>query len=110
MRRRIFLILPLVLGASVSAPAQSIASQHARVAPDFLNRSVIYQVWMRSFTPDGTLKAATARLPYIAGLGADIVYLSTLNVHSYPSVFGPTTPYEIKDYDRIDPEYGTAGL
>jgi len=37
----------------------------------------------------------------------NIVYISPLNVHGYPSVFGPSTPYEIKDYDVIDPEYGT---
>ena len=44
---------------------------------------------------------------HIADLGATIVYISPLNVHGYPSVFGPSTPYEIKDYDVIDPEYGT---
>ena len=62
---------------------------------------------MRSFTPEGTLYATTAHLPYIADLGANIIYISPVNVHGYPSVFGPSTPYEIKDYDRIDPEYGS---
>ena len=76
-------------------------------APDFLSRSVIYQIWMRSFTPEGTLYATTAHLQHIADLGANILYISPLNVHGYPSVFGPSTPYEIKDYDMIDPEYGT---
>ena len=61
--------------------------------------------------PGQNLSAACkipARLPHIAGLGATIVYLSPLNVDSYPSVFGPTTTYEIKDYGVIDPESGTA--
>jgi glycosidase len=107
MGRRILPALLLALAAGASSPGQPVASRNARTAPAFLNRSVIYQVWMRSFTPEGTLKAVTARLPHIVDLGADIVYLSPLNVHGYPSVFGPTTPYEIKDYDRIDPEYGT---
>jgi glycosidase len=84
-----------------------VAAQHARNAPDFMNRSVIYQIWLRSFTPEGTLYATTAHLPYIADLGATIIYVSPPNVHGYPSVFGPSTPYEIKDYDRIDPEYGS---
>jgi glycosidase len=86
-----------------------VAAQHARNAPDFMNRSVIYQIWLRSFTPEGTLYATTAHLPYIADLGATIIYVSPPNVHGYPSVFGPSTPYEIKDYDRIDPEYGSEG-
>ena len=109
MKRRLFLTLPLALAASVSVLGQSVASRSARAAPAFLERSVIYQVWMRSFTPEGTLKAVTARLPYIAGLGSDIVFLSPLNVHGYPSAVqgGFRTPYEIKDYERIDPEYGT---
>jgi glycosidase len=84
-----------------------VSAQHARTAPDFLNRSIIYQIWMRSFTPEGTLYATTSYLPYIADLGASIIYISPVNVHGYPSVFGPSTPYEIKDYDRIDPEYGS---
>ncbi len=108
IKRRTFLSLCLMpaFGISLLGQNPAVASQNARAAPDFLNRAIIYQVWMRSFTPEGTLRATAAHLPYIADLGATIVYLSPLNVHGYPSVFGPSTPYEIKDYDRIDPEYG----
>jgi glycosidase len=107
--RKIHLSCFLTLAFSIASLGQnpSVATQSARAVPDFLNRSVIYQVWMRSFTPEGTLSATATHLSYIADLGATIVYLSPLNVHGYPSVFGPSTPYEIKDYDVIDPEYGT---
>jgi glycosidase len=107
--RKIYLSCFLILVFSVASLGQnpSVATQNARAVPDFMNRSVIYQVWMRSFTPEGTLVATASHLPYIADLGATIVYLSPLNVHGYPSVFGPSTPYEIKDYDAIDPEYGS---
>ncbi len=104
----ISLILGLLAGGKPALGQNpSVASQNARASPEFLNRSTIYQVWMRSFTREGTLNATQARLPHIAQLGAKIVYLSPINVHGYPSVFGPTTPYEIKDYGAIDPEYGT---
>jgi glycosidase len=96
----------LVAALSAFGQTSSVASQNARAAPEFLNRSTIYQIWMRSFTPEGTLVASQARLSHIAELGANIVYVSPLNVHGYPSVFGPSTPYEIKDYGVIDPEYG----
>lgn len=107
--RKVFLSCCLILASSVASLGQNrpVAAQSARTGPDFLNRSVIYQVWMRSFTPEGTLYATTTHLQHIADLGATIVYISPLNVHGYPSVFGPSTPYEIKDYDAIDPEYGT---
>ena len=107
--RKVFPACFLMLALSVASLGQNrpVAMQNARTAPDFMDRSVIYQVWMRSFTPEGTLVATATHLPYIADLGATIVYLSPLNVHGYPSVFGPSTPYEIKDYDVIDPEYGS---
>jgi glycosidase len=107
--RKIFFSCLLILVSGVASPGQNgpVAAQNARAEPESFNRSIIYQVWMRSFTPEGTLVATATHLPYIADLGATIVYLSPLNVHGYPSVFGPSTPYEIKDYDMIDPEYGT---
>src|ERR1039458_5868998 len=105
IKRSCFLVLALSLvSLGQNGP---VTAQHARTAPDFLSRSIIYQIWLRSFTPEGTLYATTAHLPHIADLGATIIYLSPPNVHGYPSVFGPSTPYEIKDYDRIDPEYGS---
>jgi len=104
--KRASLLIP-ILCLIAGSQNNSISSQAARNSPDFVGRSVIYQVWMRSFTPEGTLYATTPHLSYVASLGVNIVYISPLNVHGYPSVFGPSTPYEIKDYDRIDPEYGT---
>ena len=107
--RKFYLSCFLLLACSVASLGQNrqSAAQNARTAPDFMDRSIIYQIWMRSFTPEGTLFATTAHLQHIADLGATIIYISPLNVHGYPSVFGPSTPYEIKDYDTIDPEYGT---
>jgi glycosidase len=101
MARRTRILSLLILALSAVSPGQN--RQQARTAPDFMRGSVIYQVWMRAFTPEGTLHATTAHLQHIADLGASIVYLSPINVHGYPSVFGPSTPYEIKDYDGIDP-------
>jgi glycosidase len=106
--RKILIGCFLLSISNIALLAQNpVAAQNARAVPDWLNRSVIYQVWMRSFTPEGTLYATTSHLQYIADLGVNIVYISPLNVHGYPSVFGLSTPYEIKDYDTIDPEYGT---
>jgi len=105
--RRILISCFLILVWGVASPGQNVAVQSARAVPDFMSQSIIYQIWMRSFTPEGTLVATASHLPHIADLGATIVYLSPLNVHGYPSVFGPSTPYEIKDYEVIDPEYGT---
>lgn len=91
----------------------------ARSAPSWVNEMVIYQIWLRSFTPEGTLKAASRRLSYLAELGVDTVQLSPLAKHSVDdreTWLSPRTkqskaghyrnPYRISDYDVIDPEYG----
>jgi 1,4-alpha-glucan branching enzyme len=87
MKRKAYLICFLTLALSVVSLGQNrpVAAQNARTAPDFMSRSIIYQVWMRSFTPEGTLYATTTHLPHIADLGATIIYISPLNVHGYPS-------------------------
>ena len=93
----------LILFATAGAQAQgmSFGAQEARHSPEWVNRATIYQVWMRAFTPECTLKAVTARLPYIVYLGANVVYLSPLHP-------GPN-PYGINDFGAIDPRYGTEG-
>ena len=95
-------------------------SEPARQSPEWLKRSVLYQISLRAFTPEGTIKAASAKLPDLARLGIDIVYLcpiclqdndmrpeywSTRQLSS--GMNNPCNPYRIKDYFQIDPEYGT---
>lgn len=92
----------------------------ARPAPGWLANGVIYQIWLRSFTPEGTLKAAAARLPQIADLGATIIYLPPIQLsdpdmrqefwskrQKESGTNNPRNPYRIADYNRIDPEYGS---
>lgn len=82
---------------------------------------VIYQIFLRAFTPEGTLAAAEKYLPQIAQTGADIVYLTPVAYadrsmdksywsprHLASGFDNPCSPYRIEDYGKIDPEYGTA--
>ncbi len=92
----------------------------AKKVPGFLAHSVIYQIHLRAFTLDGTLKAAERMLPHIASLGADIVYLCPVvksdddsrrefwsDRQNRSGLENPNNPYRISDYFAIDPEYGT---
>jgi glycosidase len=94
--------------------------QFARKSPDWLKQSVIYQIFPRAFTKEGTLNAAEKHLPDIAKLGADIIYLCPIFLQDddmreeYWSVRqkscglkNPKNPYRIKDYYSLDPEYGS---
>ncbi len=69
--------------------------------------AVIYQIYPRSFQDSdgdgiGDLKGVTARLPYIAGLGVDAVWLS-------PFFTSPMDDmgYDVSDYCDVDPMFGT---
>ncbi len=92
----------------------------ARTSPDWFRRGAIYQIQLRSFTPEGTLAAAAAKLPWIASLGVNVVYLSPVTLADddmdkrywsprqvRSGTTEPRNPYRVKDYYSVDPEYGT---
>jgi len=68
---------------------------------------LIYQIYPRSFLDTngdgiGDLNGITQKLPYIARLGADAVWISPF-VKSPQKDFG----YDVSDYRAIDPRFGT---
>lgn len=81
---------------------------------------IIYQMALRTFTPDGTLKAAEERLGHVASLGVDVVYLcpvfmaendenrATWSPRQIASnTENPKNPYKMYDYFHVDEEYGS---
>lgn len=108
----------LCLGAEPSKT--DLPSLSARPAPEWLTHGVMYQITLRSFTPEGTLCAATKRLPSVAELGAAVIYVCPVVLadddprlefwsprQKASGTNNPRNPYRIKDYGRVDPEYGT---
>ena len=47
--------------------------------PVFAEGATMYQLFLRQFTPEGTLEAAEKRLPYLANLGIKILYFCPFN-------------------------------
>ena len=123
MRQLFALLLYTVLIPAVSLaaePDRDVASLPARPSPEWVTRGVMYQIQPRAFTPEGTLNATTARLPGVAELGVDIVYLCPVFVSDddpdkkswsprqrASRMNNPRNPYRMKDYYHVDPEYGT---
>jgi len=110
----------LLAGLAVAGESKPLPlnQRQARVSPAWMTQGVMYQVWLRGFTPEGTLKAATARLPKVAEVGATVLYLSPVCLqdddmrkeHWAPrqrKTDNPRNPYRIKDYFEVDPEFGT---
>lgn len=64
---------------------------------------VIYELNIGSYTKDGTLKAAQAKLHELKSLGVDIIWLMPI----YPRGGGQNSPYAATDFKAINPSYGT---
>ena len=75
--------------------------------PDWWRGAVIYQIYPRSFQDSngdgvGDLNGITARLPHIAGLGADAIWISPFFTSPMKD-FG----YDVSDYCDVDPLFGS---
>ena len=82
----------------------SFGDREARHDPDWMNRLNIYEVWLNAFSPQGTLRGAIPRLPYLAELGVKVAYLGPIAKRS--TAVPNASPYNIADYNAIDPQYG----
>jgi alpha-glucosidase len=87
--------------------------QNLAVAPiasdttEWWRHAVIYQVYPRSFADSngdgiGDLPGITARLPYLAELGVDAIWLSPF--YRSPQL---DAGYDVSDYRDVDPIFGT---
>ena len=73
-----------------------------------LRNQVIYSVFVRNYSPEGTFRALEKDLGRIRALGADIVWLMPIHpigVKNRKGTLG--SPYAIRDYRKVNPEYGT---
>ena len=82
----------------------SFSSRTARPVPEWMNRTVIYELWLNAFSSEGTLRGAIPGLSRIAELGATVVYLGPIAKRSGTP---HASPYNIADYNAIDPQYGS---
>ncbi len=70
--------------------------------------AVIYQVNLRAFSPEGTLKGAQKRLDSIKVLGANVIYLMPVFPNGQiKSAGGLGSPYAVADYKKVSTEFGT---
>ncbi|GJF13508.1 alpha-glucosidase [Mycolicibacterium cyprinidarum] len=75
--------------------------------PSWWQTAVVYQVYIRSFADGnsdgiGDLQGMRARLPYLAQLGVDAIWINPW----YPSPMADAG-YDVADYRGIEPSYGT---
>ncbi len=118
--KRTVMIVALALACATQAADVPLNQRQARTSPEWLTGGVMYQIQPRAFTPEGTLKAAQARLPKLAELGVSVLYLCPVFVadddrdqtfwsprQKKSGMNNPCNPYRMKDFYHVDPEYGT---
>ena len=73
-----------------------------------LRSDVIYSVYVRNHTPEGTFRALIADLDRIRDLGTDIIWLMPIHPIGVKGKKGSLgCPYANRDYRAVNPEYGT---
>lgn len=76
--------------------------------PEWTKNSVLYEVNIRQYTPEGTFKAFEAHLPRLKELGVDILWIMPIHPISEKNRKGSLgSYYAVKDYKGINPEFGT---
>lgn len=73
-----------------------------------LRQDVIYSIYVRNHTPEGTFNAILPDLDRIKALGTDIIWfmpIHPIGVKGKKGTLG--CPYANRDYRTVNPEYGT---
>ncbi len=76
--------------------------------PQRIEKSVIYEVNTRQYTPEGTFAAFEKHLPRLKELGVDILWfmpIQPIGEKNRKGILG--SPYSIKNYTEVNPDYGT---
>jgi glycosidase len=102
------------LSLLAGTPALAMRTVHAESPPPAMphvawsRQAAIYELNLRQFSADGTLKAAMAELPRLKALGVDIVWLMPLQPIGAKNRKGTLgSYYSIRDYTAVNPEFGT---
>ena len=87
---------------------QNPAAEMAHVA--WSRQASIYQVNLRQYTPEGTIKAFAAQLPRLKKMGVELIWLMPLQPIGKLNRKGSLgSYYSISDYRAVNPEFGSLG-
>jgi cyclomaltodextrinase len=92
-----------------SEEPQICADRPAVGVPDWIRTATIYEVNIRQYSASGNFAGVTADLPRLRDLGVAVLWLMPIQPIGEHSRKGPLgSPYAVRDYNAINPEFGTA--
>lgn len=75
-----------------------------------ISDTVVYEVNLRAYGPDHAFRHVESALPRLKRLGINVVWLMPIYpVGQIRSAGGLGSPYAVKDYLQVNPEFGTKG-
>ncbi|MBI4428811.1 MAG: alpha-glucosidase C-terminal domain-containing protein [Ignavibacteriales bacterium] len=84
------------------------ASLNSRQSEDWVRNAVIYEVFLRSFSKEGTFKALERRIPELKSLGVTVLWLMPIHPIGELNRKGTLgSPYSIEDFYGINSDLGT---
>ncbi len=79
-----------------------------RLEPAWIQDGLIYELFVRDFTPDGTFRAVIPRLDELADMGVSTIWLMPIHPIGAERRKGRLgSPYSISDYYAVNSAYGT---
>ncbi|MBU0617588.1 MAG: alpha-amylase, partial [Planctomycetes bacterium] len=80
----------------------------ARPSADWVRDAVIYEVYLRSFSPEGDFRGLQRRLDDLRDLGVTVLWLMPIHPVGKARRKGSLgSPYAVADYYAVNPEFGT---
>lgn len=84
------------------------STKPARRSADWVTDATVYSVYLRSFSPEGTFKGLEARIPELKELGITVIWLMPIHpVGELKRKGSLGSPYAVRDYYAVNPEFGT---
>ena len=76
--------------------------------PERIKTSIIYEVNIRQYTPEGTFNAFVEHIPRLKELGVEILWIMPIHPVGEKNRKGTLgSYYAVKDYKAVNPEFGT---
>lgn len=111
MRSLLFLLPLLLVTACAPDPApepDGPPTQTAAEQPSWVKNAVLYEVFVRSMTEDGTFRAIIPRLDELKAMGVTTLWLMPIQPVGEVERKGRLgSPYSIRDYTAVDSTMGT---
>lgn len=80
----------------------------ARPSADWVTDACIYSVYLRSCSPEGTFAGFEKRIPELKAMGVTVLWLLPIHPVGIEKRKGRLgSPYAVRDYYGINPEFGT---